>query len=108
MGSLADDLAADYAEAIGGYEQTFDWNGHTLPCVRTTAAAALEAYPGGDEGNISDKITVALSDLPDGETPAAGDFIDDGSLQITSTDPNVGHLVLWCTPSMNMGAGHEE
>ena len=102
MGSFADDLAADLADAIGDYEQTFVWNGETLPCVRTTDPAALMQGPGGTEEDISDRITVPLSALDPDDLPTQGDLIDGYALQILRTDPNVGHLVLWCGPPMNM------
>ena len=100
MASLADDLAADYAEAIGLTEQTFEWEGQTLPCTRTTAPTEGMTSMGGDEFMVSDRITVALSEFADGTLPAFGDFVDDEALQIQKVDPNIGHLVLWLVDPM--------
>ena len=105
MGTLRDDLAADYAEAIGDYEQTFEWKGNTVPCIRTTAPAGVDDDPGGQELQASDRITVAIADLPKGKWPAQGDLVDRNTLQILKDDLNVGHLVLWCGPLLNLRAG---
>ena len=105
MGTLRDDLAADYADAVGDYEQTFEWKGETYPCVRTTAPAGVDDEAGGEQLQISDRITVAIADLPAGKRPIQGDLVDRYRLQILKDDFNVGHLVLWCGVPLNMRAG---
>ena len=79
MGSLRDELAADYADAIGGYEQTFEWEGETFACVRSTDAAGLSIRPGGG-------------------------LLDGYSLQVKRVDPNIGQIVLWAGPPDGGGA----
>ena len=100
MASLAADLAADLAEAIGLTEQTFEWEGDEFACTRTTAPAEGMTGLGGDEFMVSDRITVALSVFTDGTVPACGDFVDDGAFQIQKVDTNIGHLVLWLVDPM--------
>ena len=102
MASLREQLAADYAAAIGGYEQKFQWEGTWYPCVRTTEPAALESGPGGDELMVSDRITAALAVFKGGVLPKQGDFIDGYKLQVQRADPNFGHVVLWCAPPLNL------
>ena len=102
MGTLRDDLAADMAEAIGDYDQSFEWKGKSYPCVRTTDPAALTVGPGGDQDGISDRVTVALPVFAGGRLPEQGDLVDKYALQILKLDPNVGHLVLWLGPPMNL------
>lgn len=105
MASLNDDLAADYADAISGYEQTFSWKGKPYSCVRTTDPAALMIVVGGEEVETRERITAPLSVFPGGRCPQQGDMIDEYALQIVKADPNVGHVVLWCAPPMNMPKG---
>ena len=114
MGSLRDELAADYAEAIGGYEQTFEWEGESFACVRTTDVAGLTLRPGGggfEEQDITDRITASLPlvlangvVLTDLSAPVVGDLLDGYSLQVKRVDPNVGQLVLWAGPPDGGGA----
>ena len=102
MASFRDELAADYLDAIGDYEQTFLWNNKPYPCVRTTEPAALLVMVGGDEKMTQERITVPLAAFAGKTVPKQGDLIDKYALQVVKADPNVGHVVLWCSPPMNM------
>ena len=105
MPSLADDLAADLAEAIGLTEQSFEWQGVDYPCTRTTAPTDGMTSLGGDEFMVSERITVALAVFTDGVLPTFRDFVDSDTLQIQKVDPNIGHLVLWLVDPMSFKEG---
>ncbi len=64
--SLRDELALDMAAGVGDYEQTFEWNGATYPCVRRDTPTTEEVQEfGGEIEMFQIWITVAKADLAD-------------------------------------------
>ena len=94
MPSLADELAADLADAVGGYEQTFEWKGRDFPCVRNSAAAGAKDMPGGWIEGVDFTLLVSLAVFAGGDVPQIGDLIDSNAAQIKMIDPNIAQMII--------------
>lgn len=61
--ALSDEMAADIGEAISSFEESFDWEGATYPCVIESNRHALtvlkSVFPNGVYPKWGELITVA-------------------------------------------------
>lgn len=104
--TLQEELSADLADAIEDYEQTFEWNGRSYPCVRYNQPTDLEIIEGGfapgigsaSKPGIDFTFVVAKSVLIHG-LPAIGDPINRGRNQIKNLggddDPTAVSLMIY-------------
>ncbi len=97
---MRQELAADLANAIALYGETFEWNGNVLPCVTREEPSGSEL---GDAGGFIDGIkmwiVVAKSVFPAGVFPCDGDLVNNATAQIKKIkgreDPGAPQIVLW-------------
>lgn len=61
MPSIREEMAADLANAIALYGQSFEWAGNTYPCVRRDEPTELELQEGGFIDGVSAALVVAKS-----------------------------------------------
>lgn len=81
MSTLREQLAADMAEAISSYEQTFEWRGKTYPCVRRDLSSGVQWLEGGNINGISYTLIVAKAAFI-GAFPKVDDLINENVGQI--------------------------
>jgi hypothetical protein len=71
------------AEAVSDHEDSFLWNGRSIPCVRRDMPSALEAQAaGGDIDGFTYWLTAAKNSFPGNVFPVDGDDIDGGVGQV--------------------------
>lgn len=97
--SLRDELAADLANAVSLYEQSFEWEGDTYACVRRDIPTAMELQnAGGTIDGVNYWLVVPKAVFEDEVFPAQGDLINESQEQIKLVnghqDPAAVQLIL--------------
>lgn len=93
--TLAEELSADLTAGVADYEQTFEWEGTSYPCVRNPEPVTAYPEEGGQVETLAERILVTRAAFHDaGALPQIGDAIDNGAKQIKSIDPNLAQLIL--------------
>jgi hypothetical protein len=100
MTTLREELAADMADAIEDYEQSFSWQGDTYACVRSDKPTAMALMTeGGFIDGQSYTLVVAKSLFTDGNYPQKGDLINEniGQIKLAEGEDDIAAVQLILT-----------
>lgn len=89
MASLRAEMARDIGNAIALYDQTFEWSGRIIPCVRRDEPTMAELQ---EEGGFVEQakyfLVVAKAEFPGADFlnkvgfPVDGDLVNEGAHQV--------------------------